>query len=43
MIQASDWLERIRALPLPERVRIMNVCGGHERSKASNYHHREQN
>ena len=29
---AKTWLERIRALPLPERVRIMNVCGGHERS-----------
>jgi hydrogenase expression/formation protein HypD len=29
---ATDWLEAIRALPLPERVRIMNVCGGHERS-----------
>jgi len=29
---ASEWLDRIRALPLPERVRIMNVCGGHERS-----------
>jgi len=29
---ARDWLDRIRALPLPERVRIMNVCGGHERS-----------
>jgi hydrogenase expression/formation protein HypD len=29
---ARDWLERIRALALPERVRIMNVCGGHERS-----------
>jgi hydrogenase expression/formation protein HypD len=26
------WLERIRGLPLPERVRVMNVCGGHERS-----------
>jgi hydrogenase expression/formation protein HypD len=26
------WLERIRALPLPGRVRIMNVCGGHERA-----------
>jgi hydrogenase expression/formation protein HypD len=26
------WLERIRALPLPEKVRVMNVCGGHERS-----------
>jgi len=31
-ITASQWLERIRALPLPGRVRIMNVCGGHERS-----------
>jgi len=29
---ASQWLERIRALPLPPRVKIMNVCGGHERS-----------
>jgi hydrogenase expression/formation protein HypD len=29
---ARDWLERIRGLELPRRVRIMNVCGGHERS-----------
>lgn len=29
---AAHWLERIRTLKLPERVRIMNVCGGHERS-----------
>jgi hydrogenase expression/formation protein HypD len=29
---ARDWLERIRALPLPRRVRVMNVCGGHERA-----------
>ncbi len=29
---AAHWLERIRGLPLPPRVRIMNVCGGHERS-----------
>ena len=29
---ASHWLDRIRALPLPARVKIMNVCGGHERS-----------
>ena len=29
---ARQWLERIRALPLPSRVRVMNVCGGHERS-----------
>jgi hydrogenase expression/formation protein HypD len=32
MGDARRWLERIRALPLPERVRVMNVCGGHERS-----------
>src|SRR3989338_7925354 len=31
-LTAKDWLEKIRALPLPPRVRIMNVCGGHERS-----------
>jgi len=29
---AQHWLQRIRALPLPSRVKIMNVCGGHERS-----------
>jgi hydrogenase expression/formation protein HypD len=29
---AQEWLARIRALDLPERVKIMNVCGGHERS-----------
>jgi len=29
---ASQWLDRIHALPLPARVKIMNVCGGHERS-----------
>lgn len=32
MLSAKDWLEKIRALPLTRRVRIMNVCGGHERS-----------
>ena len=32
MTSARDWLERIRGLELPERVRVMNVCGGHERS-----------
>ncbi len=31
-VTAPQWLEKIRALPLPPRVRIMNVCGGHERS-----------
>lgn len=29
---AREWLERIRALPRPGKLRIMNVCGGHERS-----------
>jgi hydrogenase expression/formation protein HypD len=31
-LTAKDWLAKIHALPLPERVRIMNVCGGHERA-----------
>jgi hydrogenase expression/formation protein HypD len=31
-VTAADWLERIRALPLPRPVKILNVCGGHERS-----------
>jgi hydrogenase expression/formation protein HypD len=31
-LTARDWLEKIRALPLPSKLRIMNVCGGHERS-----------
>ncbi len=29
---ATYWLEQIHALPLGDTVRIMNVCGGHERS-----------
>ena len=32
MKSAQHWLDSIRALPLASRVRIMNVCGGHERS-----------
>ena len=32
MHTAQQWLEKIRALPLPDKVRLMNVCGGHERS-----------
>jgi hydrogenase expression/formation protein HypD len=31
-LTAQDWLTRIRALPLTRPVRILNVCGGHERS-----------
>lgn len=30
--KANRWLERIRALPLTRSVKIMNVCGGHERT-----------
>ena len=32
MTDARGWLDRIRGLRLPDRVRVMNVCGGHERS-----------
>ncbi|MFN3867502.1 MAG: hydrogenase formation protein HypD [Hyphomicrobiaceae bacterium] len=31
---AATWLQRIRDLALPDRVRVMNVCGGHERTIA---------
>lgn len=31
-VDASTWLARIRALPLPDNIRLMNVCGGHERA-----------
>lgn len=31
-LTAQQWLQQIHTLDLPERVRIMNVCGGHERS-----------
>ena len=31
-LAANQWLDRIRSLPLERRVKIMNVCGGHERS-----------
>lgn len=32
MTTGAEWLERIRALPLPPSIKVMNVCGGHERS-----------
>jgi hydrogenase expression/formation protein HypD len=32
ILSAPDWLARINALPANRRVRIMNVCGGHERT-----------
>lgn len=31
-LTAQQWLDKIRTLPLPPKVKIMNVCGGHERS-----------
>jgi hydrogenase expression/formation protein HypD len=31
-LTAKQWLHQIKQLPLPDKVRIMNVCGGHERS-----------
>ena len=34
MTTTRSWLERIRALDLPRRFKVMNVCGGHERSIA---------
>jgi hydrogenase expression/formation protein HypD len=34
MSEAARWLDRIHALALPRPVRILNVCGGHERSIA---------
>ena len=30
--QAKFWLDKIRQLPIKDTLRIMNVCGGHERS-----------
>ena len=32
MHTAQEWLKKICDLPLPNKVRLMNVCGGHERS-----------
>jgi len=31
-LTANQWLARIRSLPLERKIKIMNVCGGHERS-----------
>jgi len=31
-VTANQWLDRIRLLPLDRKIKIMNVCGGHERS-----------
>jgi hydrogenase expression/formation protein HypD len=32
MSRAHDWLAKIHALPRQSKVKIMNVCGGHERA-----------
>lgn len=32
ILTANQWLDRIRSLPLERKFKIMNVCGGHERS-----------
>ena len=31
-LDAQAWLQKIRDLPLPNNIKVMNVCGGHERS-----------
>jgi hydrogenase expression/formation protein HypD len=32
MTTPQQWLDKLRALPLVRPVKVMNVCGGHERS-----------
>ena len=31
-LNSQQWLDKIHALPLTQTVKIMNVCGGHERA-----------
>jgi hydrogenase expression/formation protein HypD len=31
-LTAQHWLQRIQSLALPDKVRLLNVCGGHERA-----------
>jgi hydrogenase expression/formation protein HypD len=31
-LRAKEWLDRIHGLRLTKKIRVMNVCGGHERS-----------
>ena len=33
-ISAADWLKRIHQLRLRDEIRVLNVCGGHERTLA---------
>ena len=30
--RAKNWLQKIHELDIPEKIKIMNVCGGHERT-----------
>lgn len=32
LTKARHWLEKIHQLDLPDKIKIMNVCGGHERT-----------
>lgn len=32
MTAAREWVDRIHQLDLPTKIKVMNVCGGHERS-----------
>lgn len=32
LIKAKHWLQKIHELKIPEKIKIMNVCGGHERT-----------
>lgn len=32
MTGAREWVEKIHALDFPGKIKVMNVCGGHERS-----------
>ena len=32
LIKAKHWLQKIHQLDIPEKIKIMNVCGGHERT-----------
>ena len=30
--KGSEWIDRIKSLQLPRKIKILNVCGGHERT-----------
>jgi hydrogenase expression/formation protein HypD len=35
LIKAKQWLQKINELNIPDKIKIMNVCGGHERTISS--------